>query len=102
MLPKSMAFNPRDHFFKKAKKEGFLARSAYKLDEIQKKYRVLKPGDHVLDLGCAPGAWSQVALKIVAKKGFVEGIDLKPVSLNAPNARFFVRDVYDMTPADLQ
>lgn len=97
-----MSFNPRDHFFKKAKKEGFLARSAYKLDEIQKRYRVMRSGNHVLDLGCAPGAWSQVAMKVVGSKGRVEGLDLKPVSLNAPNARFFVKDAFELQPEDLQ
>lgn len=98
----AMGFNPQDHFFKKAKKEGFLARSAYKLDEVQKKYRVMKPGDKVLDLGCAPGAWSQIALKVVGGKGFVEGIDLKPVTLKAPNGHFFVRDVFDLKSEELQ
>jgi 23S rRNA (uridine2552-2'-O)-methyltransferase len=97
-----MAFNPQDHFFKKAKKEGFLARSAYKLDEIQKRFRIIRPGHRVLDLGCAPGAWSQVALKIIGDRGFVEGIDLKEVSLSAPNARFQVRDAFELTPNDYE
>ncbi|MEK6554442.1 MAG: RlmE family RNA methyltransferase, partial [Bdellovibrionota bacterium] len=97
-----MGFNPQDHFFKKAKKEGFLARSAYKLDEIQKKYKVIKPGNSVLDLGCAPGAWLQVALQIVGPKGFVEGIDLKPVVLTAPNGNFFVKDVFRLEDSDLK
>ena len=97
-----MGFNPQDHFFKKAKKEGFLARSAYKLDEIQKKYRVIKSGDKVLDLGCAPGAWLQVALQVVGPKGFVEGIDLKEVTLKAPNGHFFVQDVFDLKDEELQ
>ncbi len=91
-------FNPQDHYFKRAKKEGFLARSAYKLDEIQKRFKILRPGNRVLDLGCAPGAWSQIALKIVGPKGFVEGLDLKPVTLKAPNARFQVLDAFTVTP----
>ena len=97
-----MPFNPQDHFFKKAKKEGFLARSAYKLDEVQKKYRLIRPGDKVLDLGCAPGAWLQVALQVVGPKGFVEGIDLKPVTVQAPNGHFFVRDVFDLKDEELK
>lgn len=96
-----MGFNPKDHYFKKAKKEGYLARSAYKLDEIQKRYRLVKPGNKVFDLGCAPGAWSQVALKVVGPQGFVEGIDLKEVTLKHPNARFFVKDVYELQVEDL-
>ncbi|MCB0349745.1 MAG: RlmE family RNA methyltransferase [Bdellovibrionales bacterium] len=91
-----MAFNPQDHYFKKAKKEGFLARSAYKLDEIQKKYRVIKPHDKVLDLGCAPGAWSQIILKIMGKSGFLRGVDLTAVTLRAPNAEFIQKDIFEM------
>jgi 23S rRNA (uridine2552-2'-O)-methyltransferase len=93
-----MAFNPQDHYFKKAKKEGFLARSAYKLGEIQKKYRILKPNQKVLDLGCAPGAWSQVVLKILGTKGALRGIDLKPVTLKAPNAVFVEGDIFQQPP----
>lgn len=91
-----MAFNPQDHYFKKAKKEGFLARSAYKLDEIQQKYRVLKPHDKVLDLGCAPGAWSQIILKILGKSGYLRGVDLTAVTLRAPNAEFIQKDIFAM------
>lgn len=94
-------FNPKDHFFHKAKKEGFLARSAYKLQEIQKKYRVLKPGDHILDLGCAPGAWSQVASQIVGKSGHIWGIDLKPVDLKLPSTEFVQGDVYEFDFASM-
>lgn len=96
-----MAFNPKDRFFHQAKKDGFLARSAYKLDEVQKKYKLIKPGDFVLDLGAAPGAWSQVALKIVGDKGRVVGLDLKPIELKASNARFYQMDVFQMDPAIL-
>jgi 23S rRNA (uridine2552-2'-O)-methyltransferase len=93
-----MTFNPKDRFFHKAKAEGFLARSAYKLDEIQKKFRILAPGDQVLDLGAAPGAWSQVACKAVGEKGRVVGLDLKPVEFKAPNASFYVMDVFAFNP----
>ena len=60
-----MGYKPKDHYFHKAKKEGFVARSAYKLKDIQSKYRILRKGDRILDLGCAPGSWSQVALEII-------------------------------------
>jgi len=94
-------FNPQDHYFKKAKQEGFAARSAYKLQEIQKRFRILKSGDRVLDLGCAPGSWSQVATQIVGRNGLVEGIDLKPVTLKLESARFLVRDVFELKKEDL-
>jgi 23S rRNA (uridine2552-2'-O)-methyltransferase len=89
-----MTYTPKDRFFHKAKAEGFLARSAYKLEEIQKKFRVIRPGDFVLDLGASPGSWSQVACKIVGEKGRVVGLDLKPVEFKAPNAAFYQMDVF--------
>lgn len=68
-----------DRFFKQAKAEGYLARSAYKLLEIQEKKRVLRRGDRVLDLGCAPGSWMQVAAEAVGPAGVVVGVDLQEV-----------------------
>ncbi|OFZ12063.1 MAG: hypothetical protein A2Z20_07495 [Bdellovibrionales bacterium RBG_16_40_8] len=91
-----MSFRPQDHYFKKAKKEGFLARSAYKLDEIQKKYRIIRPSDKILDLGCAPGAWSQIILKILGASGRLRGVDLQAVKLTAPNAVFVKKNIFDM------
>ena len=72
-------FEVKDTFYKKAKQEGFRARSAYKLQEIQQKYRAIKQGDKVLDLGCAPGSWLQVLSGLVGESGFVKGIDLLPI-----------------------
>lgn len=95
-----MAFNPKDHYFKKAKKEGFLARSAYKLEEIQHRHKIINKNDRILDLGCAPGAWSQMCLKIIGPRGFVEGVDLKPTGLSAANARFQVKDAFTLTEED--
>jgi 23S rRNA (uridine2552-2'-O)-methyltransferase len=97
-----MTYTPKDRFFHQAKAEGFLARSAYKLDEIQKKFRVLRSGDLVLDLGAAPGSWSQVACKIVGPQGFVVGLDLKPIELKAANAAFYQMDVFAFDPQILR
>ncbi len=95
-----MGYNPKDHFFHKAKSDGFVARSAYKLQEIQDKHKLIKPGHRVLDLGCSPGSWSQVTLKLIGAKGYLVGIDLKPVTIQpAPNAEFIVGDILNM---DLQ
>jgi 23S rRNA (uridine2552-2'-O)-methyltransferase len=66
----------RDHYFKRAKEEHYLARSVYKLMEIDGKYRLLKRNVHVLDVGCAPGSWSQYILKHLGT-GRIIGIDLK-------------------------
>ncbi len=57
-----MYFNPQDHYFKKAKKQGLVARSAFKLEEIDEKYRIFdKNVKSVMDIGCAPGSWLQYA-----------------------------------------
>ncbi len=68
-----------DEFFLRAKAEGYLARSAYKVLEIQERFRIVRAGDWVLDLGCAPGSWMQAAEKIVGARGVVVGVDLTEV-----------------------
>lgn len=68
----------QDHYFHKARKDKYPARSVYKLEEAQKKYRFLKPGNKVLDLGCHPGSWAMYAAKLVGMKGSVVGVDLQP------------------------
>lgn len=91
-----------DEFFKKAKAEGYLARSAYKLKEIQERHRILRSGMKVVDLGCAPGSWLQVASEIVGPKGIVIGIDLQEVRPGlAPNIRTFVGDIFKTDAAAL-
>ena len=67
----------QDYYFKKAKKENYPARSVYKLEEAQKKYRFLQTGNGVLDLGCQPGSWSIYAARIVGPAGLVVGVDLQ-------------------------
>ncbi len=69
----------RDQYRRLAKDQGYRARSAYKLLQINRSYNIIKKGDKVVDLGCAPGGWLQVAVKEVKPSGKVIGIDLKPV-----------------------
>ncbi len=69
----------RDRFFQQAKAHGYRARSAYKLVQIQEKFKIIRPGDVVVDLGAAPGSWSQVAAEMVGKKGKVIALDLQPM-----------------------
>lgn len=90
----------KDRFYQKAKEEGYLSRAAYKLLELDKRYRLLRPGQKVLDLGCWPGGWSQVALQKVgqgvAKTGKVVGIDLALIQgFSHPRFEFLQRDLYD-------
>ena len=70
----------KDHYFHKAKRNGYVARSAYKLEEIDKKYRIIRKGNLVLDLGCSPGSWLQYVSRKVGEEGEVLGVDLKPVN----------------------
>ena len=73
-----------DHLTEKAKSQGYPARSVYKLEEIQNKYRVMRAGDTVLDLGCSPGSWTLYAARQVGDRGRVLGIDLQPVETKLP------------------
>ena len=65
-----------EHFYKEAKKRGYRARSAFKLKQIHKRYHIFSSGDLVIDLGAAPGGWSQVASEIIGEKGTIIAIDL--------------------------
>ena len=91
-----------DHYSRRAREEGFPARSVYKLKEAQQKYRLISSGDVVLDLGCAPGAWSKYALKVVGPAGLVVGVDLNPVKISAPNFVFIREDVFEIVPDKLR
>ena len=75
-----MNYQPKDAFYRKAKQEGYRSRAAYKLKELARRFRLIKPGDRVLDLGAAPGGWLQVAAELVGPKGRVVGIDLQPIA----------------------
>jgi len=69
----------KDHYRKLAKDQGLRARSAYKLQQLNDSYHILKKGSKVVDLGCAPGGWLQIATRLVGPSGRVVGIDIKPV-----------------------
>jgi 23S rRNA (uridine2552-2'-O)-methyltransferase len=85
----------QDHYFKEARKQGYAARSAFKLEEMDRKFRLLRKGQRVLDLGCAPGSWLQYAAKRVLPEGSLTGVDLKPVNINLPDqVRTFQKDIY--------
>jgi 23S rRNA (uridine2552-2'-O)-methyltransferase len=89
-------YRPRDHFFEKAKREGFRARSAFKIDEIARRFRLLRPGARVLDLGAAPGGFLQVIASEVGLGGFVLGVDLEPIQpLGMPQVQTLALDVLD-------
>ena len=93
----------QDHYFHKAKRDGYVARSAYKLEEIDKKNKLLRQGNLVLDLGCSPGSWLQYAAGKVGEKGQVLGVDLKAVKLSLPkNVKVLQADIFEMTVKHLE
>ena len=69
-------YRPKDHYFKKAKQEGLRARSAFKVDEILKRFPVVRKGGAVLDLGAAPGGFLQILADSVGPSGRVVGVDI--------------------------
>ncbi len=69
----------KDEFVQKSQKEGFRSRAVYKLQEIQERDRLIKPGQVVVDLGAAPGGWSQYASGLVGSKGRVVALDILPM-----------------------
>ncbi len=75
----------QDYYFRRAKQEGRAARSVYKLEEIDQRWRILRAGCRVLDLGAAPGSWLQYTAEKVGPKGRVVAIDLKPIGLGLPS-----------------
>ncbi len=84
----------RDHYRRLAREQGFRSRAAYKLKELNKSYRIIGPGFYVLDLGCAPGGWTQVAAKLVGNQGRVMGVDKSYVE-EIEGARIIREDVAD-------
>jgi 23S rRNA (uridine2552-2'-O)-methyltransferase len=83
-----------DHYTRRARDEKWVARSVYKLEEIDRRFRLIGRGHRLLDLGCYPGSWSQYGLEKVGPRGEVIGVDLRePERLSAPNFRFIKADV---------
>ena len=80
-----------DFYVKKARKQGYLSRSAYKLIEIDKKFNILKQSDMIFEFGAAPGGWSQVSLEINPKLQ-ITAIDLLELKINHPQIKFYRED----------
>jgi len=84
----------RDQFHRLAKQKGYRSRASFKLFQVTKRYRFIKRGDRVLDLGAAPGGWLQAARKVVGAEGYVLGVDKDPIEdLPYQNVTAFVTDV---------
>jgi 23S rRNA (uridine2552-2'-O)-methyltransferase len=92
-------FKVKDHYFKKAKSENYLARSIYKLEEIDAKYKILGPGMLVVDFGYHPGSWIQYTSKVIGDEGRVIGIDIREINKKLSgikNVRVYQKDIFDI------
>lgn len=97
-------FKVKDHYYNKAKQENYLARSIYKLEEIDQRFKLIRPGDRVVDLGYYPGSWVQYTSPKVGPQGKVVGIDIQPINkkLQFQNTTLLELDAFNVrTPADV-
>lgn len=89
-------YQPHDRYFQKAKDQGYRARSVFKLEEIQDRFHLIRPGNKVLDLGAAPGSFLQYIQKVIGPNGLLIGVDLTPIKpLGFSNTKTYVGDVFD-------
>tara|TARA_B100000683_G_scaffold277680_1_gene337979 strand:- start:1449 stop:2138 length:690 start_codon:yes stop_codon:yes gene_type:complete len=97
-------YDRHDSYYRRAKKDGYVARSIYKLEEIDDALKLVKRGDCVLDLGCAPGSWLQyVVHKVGSDKGAVVGIDLLEVALAfGKHVKIIQGDAFEIDPHELR
>jgi len=96
-----VVYDRKDAFHQRAKREGFRSRAAYKLQELNRDQRLLRPGDRVADLGCWPGGWLQVAAEAVGPRGRVVGVDLAAIDppILSENVIAFQADLAEATVA---
>ena len=100
-MSKNASYFRGEKFNALAKNEGFRSRAAYKLTQIQKDFKVIKPGDKILDLGSAPGGWSQVASNVLDGTGSIIAIDLLPMK-KIKNVEFHQMDLKDIDKINIQ
>ena len=87
-------YDPKDFYYRKAKQAGLRARSAFKIEEILRRHRLLSKGDAVLDLGAAPGGFLQILAEAVGERGVAVGVDLEPIrNLGKPWVRTAIVDL---------
>jgi 23S rRNA (uridine2552-2'-O)-methyltransferase len=93
----------QDFYTKLAKEQGYPARSVYKLKEIDEKYKIIKKGDRVMDLGCFPGSWLIYISQKVGDKGSVIGVDIEEIkTIKRPNVLFIKKDIFDFKNSDVK
>jgi 23S rRNA (uridine2552-2'-O)-methyltransferase len=94
-LPKAwVRERKKEYYYRKAKEEKLRSRAAYKLLQVVKKYKFIKKGYVVADLGAAPGGWTQASMRLVGSLGFVLAVDLKPIEpFDSPHVRTIISDI---------
>ncbi|MBN2332848.1 MAG: RlmE family RNA methyltransferase [Deltaproteobacteria bacterium] len=93
-----MAFERKDGFYRKAKREGLRSRAAFKIEQLHQRYQLFKKSDSILELGAAPGGWMQIIARLVGAKGLVLGIDLLPIAgLPSPPCQTIQEDIFTDT-----
>jgi len=90
----------QDHYGRRAKREGYPARSVFKLEEIDRRAKILRSGLHVLDLGAYPGSWTLYASQRVGPRGFVLAVDQHQLEDVPSNARALTGDIFAFSPDD--
>ena len=100
-MSKKTSYSQGDKYNSLAKKDGYRSRAAYKLIQIQKEFNLIQPGDNVLELGSAPGGWSQVVSKILNGSGSITAIDVLPMK-EIKNVNFYQIDLIDIEKLNLK
>ncbi|MBZ9570856.1 RlmE family RNA methyltransferase [Methanobrevibacter sp. TMH8] len=90
----------KDPYYKRSKEQDYRSRASFKLSQLDKKYKIIKKGTAVVDLGAAPGGWSQVALEKVGEEGIVLGVDLQKIKPFPEKNFHFIRG--DFTKPEIQ
>lgn len=94
-----MGFKVKDHYYKKAKENSYLARSIFKLEEIDKKYKIMKAHYKVIDFGYYPGSWVQYCAEKINEHGRIVGVDIQPVNSqidHLENVKLFEMDAFNI------
>ena len=95
-----MVYRPKDAFYRRAKKEGYRSRAAYKLLELNRHFHLIRQGDRLVDLGAAPGSWLQVTSRLAGQKGRVVGVDIQSIKAFKEQNIYFLQA--DITSEDSQ
>ncbi len=91
----------QDYYFKQAKKEKYLARSVYKLQEIDQKFHFFNLGDFILDLGASPGSWTQYILSKIGSRGTILALDIHPLKISHRQIIFAQKDIFQISSSEL-